>query len=72
MNQWLKTQLTSINRNPWTGEEDERLRQVVNEYGTKHWARVALAFNSDFSEKGRTRKQCKDRWEHYLNSNTSQ
>jgi hypothetical protein len=72
MSQWLKTQLTSCNRSAWTAEEDGRLRQVVNEHGAKNWTRIALAFNIDPSKKGRTKRQCKDHWENYLNPNTSQ
>ncbi len=71
-NKWLRTQSASVraNKSSWTDEEDTLLKKIVQGYGTKHWTEVAALFNRSFSEspdKGRTRKQCRDRWLNYLN-----
>lgn len=65
MRQWLKTQV-NINKSAWTAEESDKLKQLVKEYGTKHWTKVALIFNSSSLYRGRTREQCKKHWEDYL------
>lgn len=46
-------------------EEDERLRQLVNEIGSKHWSRIASAM------KGRNGKQCRERWINHLKPDIS-
>lgn len=70
MNQWSKTQLAGVDKSLWTEEEDERLRQVVKEYGTKHWTRISLIFNSSSLGLARTKKQCKEHWENTLNADS--
>ena len=46
-------------------EEDERLRQLVDEIGSKHWSRIASAMN------GRNGKQCRERWINHLKPDIS-
>jgi hypothetical protein len=48
-------------KGPWTTREDELLTQMVQTYGTKRWSLVASSF------KGRTGKQCRERWTNQLN-----
>lgn len=40
----------------WTAEEDEKLLQLVNKYGTKNWRFISRHLN------GRLPKQCRERW----------
>jgi hypothetical protein len=46
--------------NHWSWEEDEKLRQAVEELGTDSWMQVALAVS------GRNNKQCQERWQNHL------
>jgi hypothetical protein len=45
----------------WTKEEDEKVVQYVQKYGTKQWARIAQVLP------GRKGKQCRERWHNHLN-----
>ena len=45
----------------WTKEEDQRLIQAVELYGTKKWKEVASSVS------GRTNIQCRYRWHNVLN-----
>ena len=44
----------------FTPEEDDKLREIVEQIGTSSWPNVAKYL------KGRTSRQCRDRWNHYL------
>jgi hypothetical protein len=44
------------NNSLWTNEEDEILRQMVNEYGTQKWVRIAEKLPN------RIGRQCRERW----------
>ncbi|KAL0486953.1 transcriptional activator MYB [Acrasis kona] len=46
----------------WTPEEDELLRKLVEENGTKQWAIIS-------KQLPRSGKQCRERWCNYLNPN---
>lgn len=46
----------------WTTEEDERLKQGVQEHGPNDWGTVAELVGN-----GRTRAQCSQRWNRVLN-----
>ena len=48
-------------KGPWTTREDELLTQMVQTHGTTRWSLVAS------SVKGRTGKQCRERWTNQLN-----
>ena len=50
----------------WTDEEDEQLRALVAEYGVKKWALIS----TKMAAKGA--KQCRRRWQNYLNNNIKQ
>ena len=45
----------------FTPEEDERLRQLVGEFGEFEWEKIASMFPN------RNPRQCHDRWKFYLN-----
>lgn len=44
----------------FTQEEDEKLRELVQDHGQKQWDVIARNFTD------RTARQCRDRWKHYL------
>lgn len=44
----------------FTKEEDEKIKELVDIYGTKNWSEIASHI------KGRTAKQCRDRYSNYL------
>lgn len=48
---------------PWTKEEDVILVDLVDEHGAKGWSNIAKHL------KGRTGKQCRERWLNQLNPN---
>jgi hypothetical protein len=50
-------------RQPFTGEEDLKLRDLVENLGDRDWSVIA-----DFMG-NRTSRQCKERWVHYLAPN---
>ncbi|MGH0170700.1 UNVERIFIED_CONTAM: hypothetical protein FKN15_059362 [Acipenser sinensis] len=58
---WLKVLNPDLVKGPWTKEEDEKVIELVNCYGTKQWASIAKHL------KGRLGKQCRERWHNHLN-----
>jgi len=44
----------------WSKEEDEMMKKLVEEFGTKHWGLIGTKLN------GRTGKQCRERWHNQL------
>lgn len=52
-----------MSKGPWTREEDEILRQMVEEHGAKNWSAIAAALP------GRIGKQCRERWHNHLDPN---
>lgn len=47
-------------RRPWNADEDESLKQLVEEHGTKNWALIATQLTM------RNGKQCRERWRNHL------
>lgn len=47
-------------KGPWTPEEDEMVRKLVAELGTKKWSQIAQRLE------GRLGKQCRERWYNHL------
>ena len=45
----------------WMAEEDDKLRELIEKYGTAIWSRIASKLTN------RTGKQCKERWYNVLN-----
>jgi myb proto-oncogene protein len=52
-----------VSKGPWTKEEDDILRQMVEEHGAKNWSAIAAALP------GRIGKQCRERWHNHLDPN---
>lgn len=48
------------NRNKFTEEEDEKLRELVLKHGDKSWNVVSSLMEN------RNQRQCRERWKHYL------
>jgi len=47
------------------------LTEIILEIGTKKWSKVAKFLESKYSIKGRTGKQCRERWFNHLNPEIS-
>lgn len=58
---WLKVLNPELVKGPWTKAEDEKVLQLVREYGPKRWTHISKQL------KGRTGKQCRERWHNHLN-----
>lgn len=54
-------QPATVQKHWWTPQEDEKLKQLVEEYGAKNWKKIA-----SFLEE-RTDVQCLHRWQKVLN-----
>ena len=52
---------SNIKKRWWTREEDEQLKQLVDEFGAKNWKKIAKSFED------RTDVQCLHRWQKVLN-----
>lgn len=50
----------SLPKQKFTEEDDQKLREIINEIGTKSWPDIAAAMGN------RNARQCKERWENYL------
>ena len=57
-----------IKTKPWTHEEDEKLKLLVEEMGLKRWAKIASVLNSEFKTL-RKGKNCRERWNNHLDPN---
>jgi hypothetical protein len=63
-NRWLELKNdTFVSKGPWTKEEDDILRSMVEECGAKNWSTIASALP------GRIGKQCRERWHNHLDPN---
>ncbi|OWZ19256.1 hypothetical protein PHMEG_0006524 [Phytophthora megakarya] len=51
----------SNSKRPWTREENDKLMQLVKQYGAKRWSLIAMHLP------GRVGKQCRERWHNHLN-----
>ncbi|KAJ8369557.1 hypothetical protein SKAU_G00095850 [Synaphobranchus kaupii] len=58
---WARVLNPDLVKGPWTKEEDDKVIELVNKYGTKQWTMVARHL------KGRLGKQCRERWHNHLN-----
>jgi hypothetical protein len=56
-------------RRQWTYEEDQYLQKLVQKFGTKKWTTVAEVLKNKYTVKGRTSKQCRERWHNHLDPN---
>ncbi|EDV21849.1 uncharacterized protein TRIADDRAFT_17350, partial [Trichoplax adhaerens] len=58
---WQKVLNPELIKGPWTKEEDEKIVQLVHQYGPKRWSLIAEKLQ------GRIGKQCRERWHNHLN-----
>mmetsp|Transcript_8345 Transcript_8345/g.16854 ORF Transcript_8345/g.16854 Transcript_8345/m.16854 type:complete len:373 (+) Transcript_8345:112-1230(+) len=61
LHRWQKVLRPGLVKGPWTEEEDEIVRNLVNKHGQKKWSFIAKQL------KGRLGKQCRERWYNHLN-----
>ncbi|KAI9922055.1 hypothetical protein PsorP6_000993 [Peronosclerospora sorghi] len=57
----VRRKTDSNSKRPWTREENEKLMQLVKQYGAKRWSLIAMHLP------GRVGKQCRERWHNHLN-----
>ncbi|KAL7123095.1 hypothetical protein ACP275_01G084500 [Erythranthe tilingii] len=60
LHRWQKVLDPSLVKSPWTKEEDDRITELVAEFGSKKWAAIAKFLP------GRIGKQCRERWHNHL------
>ncbi|XP_037069513.1 transcriptional activator Myb-like [Pollicipes pollicipes] len=58
---WNRVVNPELVKGPWTKEEDDRVVELVHQYGAKKWSVIASHL------KGRIGKQCRERWHNHLN-----
>ncbi|KAK5889682.1 hypothetical protein CesoFtcFv8_015665 [Champsocephalus esox] len=59
--QWQQIKNPELVKGPWTQTEDERVIDLVQNYGVKRWSLIAKHLLS------RNGKQCRERWHNHLN-----
>lgn len=60
LHRWQKVLNPGLVKGPWTKEEDERIIQLVEKFGSKRWSAIANFLP------GRIGKQCRERWHNHL------
>ncbi|XP_033933452.1 myb-related protein A-like, partial [Pseudochaenichthys georgianus] len=58
---WQQIKNPELVKGPWTQTEDERVIDLVQNYGVKRWSLIAKHLLS------RNGKQCRERWHNHLN-----
>lgn len=58
-----KSETSKIAKHLFTPEEDDQIKRLVSMYGLKNWKNVSR------NMKGRTARQCRERWKNYLTPN---
>ena len=53
-------------RRSWEKKEDDAISTLVAELGIKQWTMVAHSLNERFQLRGRSGKQCRERWHNHL------
>ena len=61
LHRWQKVLRPGLVKGPWTEDEDDIVRTLVNKHGQKKWSFIAKQL------KGRLGKQCRERWYNHLN-----
>ncbi|RLN31969.1 hypothetical protein BBO99_00003956 [Phytophthora kernoviae] len=61
VNKTARRKTDSNSKRPWTREENDKLMQLVKQYGAKRWSLIAMHLP------GRVGKQCRERWHNHLN-----
>ena len=60
LHRWQKVLRPGLIKGSWTKEEDETVRKLVQQYGSKRWSFIAKYLP------GRLGKQCRERWYNHL------
>ncbi|KAK9126953.1 hypothetical protein Scep_015799 [Stephania cephalantha] len=63
LHRWQKVLNPELIKGPWTQKEDEKIVELVSNYGPTKWSSIAKALP------GRIGKQCRERWHNHLNPN---
>jgi hypothetical protein len=63
--------MSAIERRPWTAAEDQAIKELVNTHGTRQWSKIAELLEAEFLVKGRSGKQCRERWHNHLDPRVS-
>ncbi|EGR30440.1 myb protein, putative, partial [Ichthyophthirius multifiliis] len=53
-------------RRSWDNQEDKVIKELVALYGVKKWTVIAQKMEQIYSLKGRSGKQCRERWHNHL------
>ena len=53
-------------RRAWSEIEDKAIKELVEKYGIRKWTVVAQKMEEIYSLKGRSGKQCRERWHNHL------
>jgi len=53
-------------RRAWSEIEDKAIKELVEKYGIRKWTVVAQKMEETFGLKGRSGKQCRERWHNHL------
>ncbi|CAG9311897.1 unnamed protein product [Blepharisma stoltei] len=59
--------MSTIDRKPWTPQEDDAIRELVINMGIKKWSQVSAMLQSKYNIQNKTGKQCRERWNNHLN-----
>lgn len=57
-----------VKRNIWTAEEDNQLKNIIQDYGEDDWAFITEQFNKSPKVTWRNSTQCRERWREHLSS----
>ncbi|XP_019059671.1 PREDICTED: uncharacterized protein LOC104827015 isoform X2 [Tarenaya hassleriana] len=61
LHRWQKVLNPQLVKGPWTQEEDDKIIELVKEFGPTKWSVIARSLP------GRIGKQCRERWHNHLN-----
>uniref|UniRef100_A0A3Q1G8W8 V-myb avian myeloblastosis viral oncogene homolog-like 1 n=1 Tax=Acanthochromis polyacanthus TaxID=80966 RepID=A0A3Q1G8W8_9TELE len=61
LRRWQQIKNPELVKGPWTQEEDQRVRELVQKFGMKRWSLIAKNLHT------RNGKQCRERWHNHLN-----
>lgn len=56
-------------RRVWSAQEDDAIRELVKKHGTSRWTLIADSLALDYHTRGRSGKQCWERWHNHLGGN---
>ncbi|CAG9323693.1 unnamed protein product [Blepharisma stoltei] len=51
----------------WDEKDDEFIKTLVEEFGDKNWIIISQKLEERYNVKGRTGKQCRERWHNHIN-----